>query len=142
MPMKKRYTPGLIKEEVVERYLVKSIERIGGQCIKGNPKNQRGMPDRICILPSGLIIFVEVKRPGRKLSPNQRVMINRFRKLGHEAVWVNSFGMIDRLINWAAGRMISHKVVGTDYICHRPNCRERVKETWAKHLEKLNSSTT
>lgn len=129
-----------VTEADVESYLVDKIRSIGGMCIKGNPHNQRGMPDRICILPKGLIVFVELKRPGRKPRPNQRLLINRFRKLGQHAVWANSFGMVDKLINWCKRTMETTKVVGTEHVCTRPECEGRVKEPWVNYLQKQNLS--
>jgi len=53
-------------EEKLEDLLVEEIERIGGLCIKLEVKGDRGWPDRLCILPGGLTVFVEVKRPDGK----------------------------------------------------------------------------
>ncbi len=139
--MKRLYRPKRITEDEVEDYLIKRVEDMGGVCIKGNPHNQRGMPDRICILPNGLLVFVELKRPGRKPRPNQRLMINRFRKLGHHAVWANSFGMVDKLIDWCRLTMATKKVVGAEHVCTRPDCDRRVKIPWINHIQKNGFST-
>lgn len=138
--MKKKYKPGYIPESKIESYLVKEIKKIGGMCIKGNPHNQRGMPDRICILPNRLVVFVELKRPGLKPRPNQRLMIRRLKALDHHAVWANSYGMIDKLILWCRRQINTTQVVGTDYICTRPECKERVKKPWIEHLQSTDSS--
>lgn len=132
---RRKYYPKRISEDDVEEYLIKKVQEMGGDCIKGNPHNQRGMPDRICILPNGLLVFVELKRPGKKPRPNQRLMINRFRLLGHHAVWANSFGMVDKLIEWCRVQVATTKVVGADYICNRPECKRRVKKSWVNHLQ-------
>jgi len=127
---------GGVPETVIEEYLKEKIESIGGICIKGNAHNQRGMPDRVCILPNGVIVFVEVKRPGLKPRPNQRLMIKRFNKLGHTAVYVNTFRMIDTLIKWLQRIMIAHQVVSTEQVCNRMDCSDRVKESWKEYVTK------
>ena len=137
--MRKKYRPHKLTEAQVENYLVAEVKKIGGVCIKGNPHNQRGMPDRICILPKGLIVFVELKRPGRKPRPNQRLMINRFIALGQHAVWANSYGMVDKLIGWCRLTMATKQVVGTEHVCTRPECDRRVKIPWVNYLQKTNS---
>jgi len=132
---KRKYNPRKITEDQVESYLVKRIHDIGGMCIKGNPHNQRGMPDRICILPQGMNVYVELKRPGRKPRPNQRLFLNRARALGQHAVWANSFGMVDKLIEWIKRQMATTKVVGTEHVCYRPECDRRVKIPWINYLQ-------
>jgi len=136
--MRKRYRPHRITEDMVENHLVDKVKAIGGMCIKGNPHNQRGMPDRICILPKGLVVFIEMKRPGRKPRPNQRLMINRMRALGQHAVWANSYGMVDKLIEWCLRTMATTKVVGTEHECTRPACDRRVKIPWTYYQQNTN----
>jgi len=133
--MKKPWTK--VPESKIETYLVKAVKDIGGECIKGNAHNSRGMPDRIAILPKGLVVFIEVKRPGLKPRPNQRVRIKRFRKMGHTAVYVNTYGMIDALIRWMQRQMADRRVVGTEQVCNRMTCNERITIPWKEHVEKL-----
>lgn len=58
----------ILDERDVEGYLVKRMEEIGGVCIK---HGQDGWPDRICIFPSGRIVWCETKRPKGKPEPLQ-----------------------------------------------------------------------
>jgi Holliday junction resolvase-like predicted endonuclease len=132
--MKKMWTR--VPESDIEKYLVKRVMDIGGECIKGNAHNSRGMTDRIAILPKGLVVFIEVKRPGLKPRPNQRVRINQFRKMGHVAVYVNTFKMIDALILWMQRHMSDRNVVGTDQVCNRVNCVERMAISWKEYVSK------
>jgi hypothetical protein len=132
---------GRIPESVVENYLVDQVENIGGLCVKGNPHNRRGFPDRIAILPNGVVLFIEVKRPGYKPRANQRKTLQRLVTLGHHAVWVNSKGMIDRLITWMVKMINTTKVVGDDYVCNRPNCRARVTEEWKDYISRQSTSS-
>lgn len=52
--------------------------------ISGCPRELRGVPDRIAILPGGRIIFIEVKRPGLSdgLSIRQKKVIATLEGLG------------------------------------------------------------
>lgn len=60
-------------EKDIERKLVDMVKRHGGLCLKWVCPGWSGVPDRIVLLPKGLIIFVETKRPkGGRLSPLQR----------------------------------------------------------------------
>ncbi len=50
-------------EAQVEKYLVDTIEELGGLCLKFGVPGVRGYQDRLCILPGNVIFFVEVKKP-------------------------------------------------------------------------------
>ncbi len=54
----------------------------GGEFIKFVSPSTRGVPDRIAILPGGRIIFVELKKDGGRISPIQKRMHKKLRKLG------------------------------------------------------------
>lgn len=72
-----------ILEGEVERYLREEVERLGGECPKFLSEYKRGWPDRIVILPGGVQVWVETKRPvGGRLSPMQLVAHEKLRRLG------------------------------------------------------------
>jgi hypothetical protein len=50
-------------EAQVETYLISTIVKLGGMCLKFGVPGVRGYPDRLCILPGGRMFFVELKRP-------------------------------------------------------------------------------
>lgn len=78
------------RESDVERYLRKRVEQAGGQCIKFLSDYARGFPDRILLLPDGVLVWVEMKRPqGGRLSPAQNVQHVLLRRLGQQVrvVW-------------------------------------------------------
>ena len=54
-------------ESTLEQAARKHIRSLGGQCYKWVCPGENGVPDRICILPGGKIIFIELKRPGGKI---------------------------------------------------------------------------
>lgn len=79
-------------ESTLERAVRKYIRSIGGRCYKWVCPGENGVPDRICILPGGRIIFIELKRPGRKdgLSERQKKVFRVLHDLGCEAWCINN----------------------------------------------------
>lgn len=69
-------------ESRIERALVRGIKRAGGWAIKLVSPGNAGVPDRLVLLPGGLVIFVELKQDTGRLSPLQKEMHTRLRELG------------------------------------------------------------
>lgn len=79
-----------VREREVEGHLRREAERRGGRCVKFVPDVDNGMPDRILMLPGGILVWVETKKPkGGKVSSLQREQHRRLRALGQrvEVVW-------------------------------------------------------
>ncbi len=121
--MKKHFKT--VKEDVIEDYLVKRMGVLGGLCIKGNPKNNRGMTDRICIMSHGLVIFVECKRPGRSPRANQKYYIKKLQARGHHALSVSTHSGVDALYNWILDYQKKFKMVKRKAECKEPFCDKR-----------------
>jgi hypothetical protein len=60
-----------VLEKTIEAYLVKRVKAMGGQCYKFVSPQNRGVCDRIVVLP-GRVVFVEVKQPKGKLTELQK----------------------------------------------------------------------
>lgn len=59
-------------EKDVETKLRRMVEKHGGRCLKWVCPGWTGVPDRIVLLPGGVVMFVETKRPkGGKFSAMQ-----------------------------------------------------------------------
>ena len=114
-----------IKEDVIENYLVDRIKSIGGRCIKFDPRNSRGLHDRICFIPGGLLLLVEVKRPGAKPRKNQVAQIAAFRKMGFQSTWVDTKIKVDKLVAWIRDYQKKYKVRPLDKVCERSDCPMR-----------------
>lgn len=81
-PLQERLTT----EDAVERHLVARVKELRGLSMK--VRFMRGWPDRICLLPGGRLVFVELKRPhGGQFEPLQQRIHTKLRDLGF-AVWV------------------------------------------------------
>lgn len=58
-------------EKYIEQKLVRAAKDLGGIAPKFVCPGLDGVPDRIVLLPTGRIAFVELKAPGQKLRPLQ-----------------------------------------------------------------------
>lgn len=71
-----------MRESDVERYLRKQVEANGGKCWKWVSPGRRGVPDRIVIMPGGVVAFVELKAPGKTERADQVHVQKMLRDLG------------------------------------------------------------
>lgn len=69
-------------EKDIERWLGNQLKKLGCIYMKFVSPGNDGVPDRIVILPGGMVVFAELKNEKGRLRPNQRVQIERMRKLG------------------------------------------------------------
>lgn len=60
-------------EKEIEVYFVKRVKALGGYAYKFRSVNQRGVADRIACMPNGEAWFVELKKPGGRLSALQEI---------------------------------------------------------------------
>jgi hypothetical protein len=77
-------------ERDVEAHLRLRVEKAGGLCVKFLPDLMTGMPDRIVLLPGGVVVWVETKKPkGGKLSEVQKYRHKKLKALGQivEVCW-------------------------------------------------------
>jgi hypothetical protein len=87
------------RESTLEKRLVREVKRIGGIAPKWTAPGSRGVPDRIVILPNGKTVYVEMKAPGKPLTPLQEHWANRLRILGHSVYKLDSPETIDQFIS-------------------------------------------
>lgn len=72
----------MAREKDIEQKLVKAVKAVGGLCLKFVSPGTNGVPDRIILIAFGKIAFVEVKAPGAKPRPMQRLRIKQIQDLG------------------------------------------------------------
>ena len=80
-----------MREKHIERNLVQAVRRMGGLAPKFISPGWAGAPDRLVLLPGGLLAFVEVKAPGKTLRPLQVKRKGQLEALGFRVY------VIDRL---------------------------------------------
>jgi hypothetical protein len=72
----------VVSESEIEDYLRDQIKAIGGKAYKWVSPGNRGVPDRIIVLPKGYVLFIELKAPGKKSSAQQTKKQKELRNLG------------------------------------------------------------
>lgn len=82
----------------MERRLVREVERRGGMALKWVSPGQRGVPDRIVLLPGGRTVYVEMKATGGRLSVLQVRWARLLRELGHEVYKIDSVEGVEDFI--------------------------------------------
>lgn len=87
-----------MEEQKIERRLKKEIELIGGKALKFVSPGVSGVPDRIVLLPGGKVIFIELKAPGKSLSPIQAFRRKEFNELGFDTRVIDSIESVLNLI--------------------------------------------
>ena len=95
-------------ESQIEKYFVWTVERIGGTAYKFRSPNHRGVSDRIACLPDGSVWFVELKAPGGRLSPLQKLFAARMKELGQNYTTLRSKTEIDE---WRASLSLANTQV-------------------------------
>lgn len=84
-------------EKEIEQHLRKEVIRAGGMCKKWVCPGHAGVPDRIVML-NNQIWFIELKRPGGRLSRLQKEFHKDIRKYTNNVMVIDSKEVIDGLI--------------------------------------------
>lgn len=86
-------------EKAIEQKLRDSVKTIGGQALKFTSPGTTGVPDRIVLVPDGRVYFVELKAPGKTMSPKQIKMMTVLAGLGHKVWLIDSPEGVKEFIN-------------------------------------------
>ena len=92
-------------EKLIEAKLGKAIKDMGGWSIKLLSTFIKGLPDRMCLLPTGIIFFVEVKSTGKKPTLAQKIIHKKLISLGFNVYVIDSLSMLDGLIEIYKSRL-------------------------------------
>lgn len=87
-----------MRESVIEQYLRRRVESLGGRACKWVRPGEINAPDRILLFPGGRIAFVEVKAPGEKPRPGQLRELQKLRDMGFPATWLDSKEAVDEFL--------------------------------------------
>lgn len=87
-----------MKESEVERHFVWHVERLGGRAWKFVSPANRGVADRVACLPDGSVWFVELKRPGGRLSGLQKLFAEEMARLNQNYAVLWNKEQIDAFI--------------------------------------------
>jgi hypothetical protein len=86
-----------VLERSLESRLVRQAKAAGGVAIKWTSPSTAGVMDRIVFLPGGRVMFVEVKAPGKRLSPLQARLAVMLTALGADVRCVDSVEAVDAI---------------------------------------------
>jgi hypothetical protein len=78
------------KEKTLEKKFSKIAKDLGGLSFKLPAVFCMGLPDRLCLLPGGLVFFAEIKSTGAKPTKIQNLMHDRIRALGFKVFIIDS----------------------------------------------------
>jgi len=88
-----------MREKTIENYLVKRVKECGGWAIKFVPTFVSGFPDRICLFPGAIILFIELKAPGKTPRKLQIVIHKKLMALGFTVLVLDSKESIDETLS-------------------------------------------
>lgn len=91
----------VILERHLESYFSAACKKRGLLTLKLNVRFARGWPDRIVPLKDGGVLWVELKRPGGKLSALQEKVHKDLFNLGHDVYVIDSKEGIDHVLGTA-----------------------------------------
>ncbi|AAW39646.1 VRR-NUC domain-containing protein [Dehalococcoides mccartyi] len=90
-----------IDEKTIEKKLINAVKSMGGIAPKFVSPGFDGMPDRLVLLPGGVMAFAELKAPGKKPRPLQLARHRLLRELGFKVYVIDDIsqigGMLDEL---------------------------------------------
>ena len=81
-------------ERDIESALVKRVKELNGLCEKFTSPGRRSVPDRLVTLPGDIVIFVELKAPGKRPTPLQLRDHQRRRALGCDVRVIDSLEQV------------------------------------------------
>ncbi len=87
-----------MRERDIEKYLVERVKALGGEVRKVQWIGRRGAPDRLVMLPGGVLHWVELKRPGGTAEAHQAREHARMLKLGQRVLVLDTFEKIDEVL--------------------------------------------
>ena len=87
-----------MREKVIEHALVMETKSRGGIAPKFTSLGFDGMPDRLVLLPSGRMGFVELKAPGKKPRALQEARHRLLRRLGFKVYVIDEINQIDSVL--------------------------------------------
>lgn len=76
-------------ESAIEKKFCERVKALGGAAYKFVSPQRRNVPDRLVLLPGGVVRFVELKAPGKEPTEGQKREHERLRALGFVVEVIN-----------------------------------------------------
>ncbi len=93
------------RETHIENHLIKRVKQLGGIPYKFTSPQRRSVPDRLCVLPGGYVLFIECKRPGEEPTDAQYRELGKLNDLGQWTYWVSTKGEVDKIYHFWKERL-------------------------------------
>ena len=87
-----------MRESAIQQKVMQKCMQRGILCVKVDSSSSRGLPDLLCILPNGTVLFVELKTKTGKLSRLQEHMISKIEKNKGNVFVVRSVEQFEDLV--------------------------------------------
>lgn len=84
-------------EDRLEEFFCKRVRLLGGYTVKMIPAIERGVPDRLVLLPGGGLYLVELKADHGALRPDQVQWHQRVAAIGHDVIVLTGK---DEVVRW------------------------------------------
>ncbi|WNF36841.1 VRR-NUC domain-containing protein [Bacillaceae bacterium IKA-2] len=88
-----------MRESYIENVLIGEVKARGGMALKFVSPGMSGVPDRLVLIPGGVIAFVEIKAPGKKMRPLQIKRKKQLEKLGFLVYQLDDIQMIGGVLD-------------------------------------------
>lgn len=88
-----------MRESTIERHLTQRVRAMKGIAYKFSSPGRGGVADRIVCLPDGQTWFIELKAPGGRLSPLQKIFADDMARMGQKYVCLWSKEDVDEWCN-------------------------------------------
>ena len=85
-------------EKAIERKLVEMCKEYGALCIKLLTYQFTGLPDRMCLFPNGVLVFVELKSTGEKPRKIQLAVHKKLKELGFRVEVIDKIEDVESLV--------------------------------------------
>ena len=88
-----------MREKYIEQKLIKAVKAIGGIALKFISPGYNGVPDRLILLPGGIIAFAEIKTSGSKPRLLQERRHEMLRQLGFKLYVIDDESQIGGILD-------------------------------------------
>ena len=92
-----------MNEKDIESRLRKDVKAAGGLALKFVSPGYAGVPDRIVLMPGGMMCFAELKAPGKVMRPLQLKKKKELESLGFRVFCIDSIEQIQEVISTMGG---------------------------------------
>lgn len=87
-----------MNEKLIEKKLREAVKKLGGLALKFWPVSFTGFPDRMILMPHGIVRFVELKSSGKQLKPRQKLVRKLLLKLGFEVYTIDTAELLNEFL--------------------------------------------